>query len=195
MTIGQLIDDIRGRYLAQFRERISDVEKAGMEAMRETAYRDEDGSLTRGGTLSLPLRLDIVGVADGEAKDTFGVDSKTMLSFEPIEFDWSGGMATRLAPFHWDACDIRVVGMSEVSDWSRVRNWFDQWFDGEDTHQPDEHGFYGVVHRLSDRESDGDATAFQVDFGSAPEAAFEDLLDALHDSGATRIEIGHALND
>lgn len=68
--------------------------------------------------------------------------------------------------------------------------WFDRWFDGEDTRQPDEHGLCGVIHFLADPEHEGNATILQVDFGSAPEEAFEELLDALRDSGVTKIEIG-----
>jgi hypothetical protein len=87
MTVGQLLGDIRDRYLTEFRECIAYVKENGMEAMCEAAYRDEDGALTREGTLNFPMRLDVVGVADGEAKDTLRVDSDSMLSFEPIDFE------------------------------------------------------------------------------------------------------------
>jgi hypothetical protein len=194
MTVGELLDAIRERYLAQFRQTISEVEKSDMEAWVECAYRDEDGGLAREEALKLPLRLDIVAFADGEAKNKVRVDSKTMLSFEPIDFEWTG-IPTRLSPFHWDSCDIRVSGVPRGTDWSRVRNWLDEWFDGEDTRQPDEHGLFGVIHFLSDPKPDGSKTIFNVDFGSAPVEAFEALLDALRDSGATKIEIGHIDGD
>ena len=192
MTVRQLLDQIRDRYLTEFRDCIAYVKQGGMEAMCEVAYRTEDGRLAREGTLGLPMRLDIVGVADGEAKDTIRVDSDSMLSFDSIDFEWAGGLPTRLAPFTWDACDIRAYGISKTSDWSHVREWFDRWFDGEDTRPADEHGLYGVIHFLSDPKCEGGATIIQVDFGSAPEEAFEELLDALRDSGATKIEIGHS---
>ena len=191
MTAGQLLDGIRERYLTQFRETISEVHEAGMEAWAEAAWRKEDGSLAREGALSLPLRLDVIAVADGEPKDRLRVDSKTLLSFAPIDFEWAGGLPIRLAPFAWDACDIRAFGIPKASDWSHVREWFDRWFDGEDTRSADEHGLYGVIHFLSDPKREGSATIIQVDFGSAFEEAFEELLDVLRDSGATKIEIGH----
>ena len=190
MTVGQLLDDIRDKYLKEFRECIAHVRQNGMEPMCEAAMLNEDGVLAREGTLDLPMRLDVVGFADGEAKETVRVDSDSMLSFEPIDFEWAGGLPTRIAPFAWDACDIRVFDIPETSDWSHVREWFDRWFDGEDTRQADEHGLYGVIHFLSDPKHEGNATIMQVDFGSATEEAFEELLDALRDSGATRIEIG-----
>lgn len=191
MTVGQLLDDIRDRYLTQFRRSISEVQKAGMEAWVEPAYRDENGALAREGELSLPLRLDLVSVAGNEAQERVRVDSDSMLSFEPINFEWSGGLPTRVAPFHWDGCHFRATGVPWAADWSRLRGWFDHWFDGEDTRQPDEDGLFGVIHFLSDPKRKGAATIFEVDFGSAPVEAFEEFLDALRDSGATKIEIGY----
>src|SRR5262249_32000073 len=84
-----------------------------------------------------------------------------------------------------------VYGISRGVDWSPLCTWFERWFDVEDTRQPDDDGLNGVIHFLSDPEYKGAATVFQVDFGSAPEEAFEELLDALRDSGATKIEIGN----
>ncbi len=162
-----------------------------MEPMCEAAYRDEHGALISEGTLKLPMRLDVVGVADGEAKDSIRVDSDSMLSFAPIDFKWSGDLPTRLAPFHWDGCHARAMGLQKDTDWSHLRRWFDQWFDCEDTRQPDGDGLCGVIHFLSDPKQEGAATTFEVDFGSAPVEAFEEFLDALRDSGATRIEIGY----
>jgi hypothetical protein len=191
MTVGQLLDQIRDKYLTEFQECIAYVKENGMEAMCEAAYRDENGALAREGTLSLPMRLDVVEVAKGEAKDTIRVDSDSMLSFEPFDFKWSGGLPTRLAPFHWDGCHVRAKGIPTGTDWSRLRDWFDRWFDGEDTRQPDADGLCGVIHFLSDPKQAGAATTFEVDFGSAPVEAFEELLDALRDAGATKIEIGY----
>jgi hypothetical protein len=191
MTVRQLLDDIRDRYLAEFRDCIAHVRQNGMEAICEAAYRDEDGALAREGTLKFPMRLDVVGVADGKAKDTIRVDSDSMLSFEPIDFEWSGGLPTRLAPFHWDGCHVRATGIWKATDWPHLRGWFDRWFDGEDARQPDADGLCGVIHFLSDPKQEAAATVFEVDFGSAPVEAFEEFLDALRDSGATKIEIGY----
>jgi hypothetical protein len=193
-TVGQLLDDIRDRYLKEFRECMAYVKQKGMEVMSEAAFTDEDGALVREGTLNLPMRLDVVGLADGEGKDNICVDSITMLSFEPSDFEWTDGLPIRLAPFTWDVCDIRAFGIPETSDWSHLRGWFDHWFDGEDTRQADEQGLFGVIHSVSDPKHEGNATIIQVDFGSAPVEAFEELLDALHDSGATKVEIGHELD-
>jgi hypothetical protein len=194
MTVGQVLDDIRERYLKEFRECMAYVKQKGMEVMSEAACTHEDGSLAREGALNLPMRLDVVGLADGEGKDDICVDSITMLSFEPMDFEWTDGLPIRLAPFTWDTCDIRAFGIPETSDWSHLRGWFDRWFDGEDKRQADEHGLFGVIHFLSDPKRECDAMIMRVDFGSAPVEAFEELLNALRDSGATKIEIGHELD-
>lgn len=194
-TVGQVLDDIRERYLKEFLECMAYVKDKGMEVMSEAACTNEDEALAREGALNVPMRLDVVGLANDEGKETICVDSITMLSFEPIDFEWTDGLPIRIAPFTWDVCDFRAFGIPEISDWSHLRGWFDRWFDGEDTRQPDEHGLYGVIHCLSDPKREGDATIIRVDFGSAPVEAFEELLDALRDSGATKIEIGHDLED
>ena len=47
----------------------------------------------------------------------------------------------------------------------------------------------GVIHFISDPKREDVATIFEVDFGSAPVEAFEELLDAFQASGAKKIEI------
>lgn len=120
MTVGQLLDDIRDRYLKEFCECIAYLKQNGMKPMCEPAMRNEDGALAREGALDLPMRLDVVGFADGEAKETMRVDSDSMLSFEPIDFEWEGGLPTRIAPFTWDACNVRVFDIPETSEWVHV---------------------------------------------------------------------------
>ena len=191
MTLGQLLDDIRNGYLMQFRQSVAELTRMGRRAITEASFKDERGSLVAEGALSLPLRGDIFAVTDAQQPKTVHVDSQALLSFDPITTEWTGGLPTRIAPFHWDACDIRASGVPSSADWSHLSAWFAKWFDREDTREPDEQGFCGVVHFMSDPTHDGSAISFQVDFGSAPVKAFEELLDALRDSGATRIEIGH----
>jgi len=191
MTVGQLLDTVRERYLTQLRRGVSEVQEAGMEAWVEPAYCDKDGGLVREGELNLPLRLDVVGVANGETQERVCVDSNSLLGFKPIEFEWSGGLPIRLTPFHWDGCHVRAIGVPKIAVWSPLCGWFDRWFDGEDTRQPDSNGLYGVIHFLSDPKREEAAVVFEVDFGSAPVEAFEEFLDALHNLGATKIEIGY----
>jgi hypothetical protein len=190
MTLGELLDEIREQYLKQFRHRIAEAKRAGMAVNAEAAYRNAHGALVREGTLNLPLRLDIVESLDSEAHKTFTVDSTSALAFEPIDFNWNGDTVVQLGPFNWDGCHASAVGVSEIVDWSCLRSWFDKWFDGEDTRQTGDDGLCGVIHFLSDPHKNGETVAFEVDFGSAPIEAFEEFLDALCDSGATRIAIG-----
>ncbi len=190
MTLGDLLDDIRTRYLAQFRRCIGQITGTGRRAIVEAAFRDERGALVGGGALGLPLRGDVFAVAEGQSPESLRVDSESILTFEPVASAWNS-VPIRVSPFQWDACDVRASGIPPATDWSNLRGWFDRWFDGDDTRQADEQGLNGVVHFLSDPAHHASAATFQVDFGSASVEAFEELLDALRDSGATKIEIGH----
>jgi hypothetical protein len=191
MTLGDLLDSIRGRYLTQFRDSIAEISSAGRRAIVEPALRDECGTLVGEGALRLPLRGDVFVVDDGQPAESCRVDSESVLLFEPIRLVWGNVVQVRVTPFPWDGCDVRVIGIPSSTDWARLRDWFDKWFDAEDTRQAGEQGLSGVIHFLSDPEHDGSAATFQVDFGSAPVEAFEGLMDALRESGATGIEIGN----
>lgn len=190
MMARPLLNHIRDQYLSQFRQRIADAKRAGMRVITEAAYLDKDGNLVCEGILKLPLRLDIATVADGGAKDIIRVDSDSVVASQPIDFVSASGVLIRLAPFHWDDCHVRAHGIDEMTDWHHIQRWFNNWFDREDARQPDADGFVGVIHFLSDPKHNGSLVNFEVDFGSAPVAAFEEFLDALQDSGARKIEIG-----
>lgn len=183
MTLGELLDAIRDQYLGQFRARL------GPGWLAETAYRLEHGELAREGPLKLPLRLDLVEMTEAGGKPAT-VDAETILNFEPFEVEWAGGLNVRVEPFVWDACSVGCAGLPAVPDWKHLTDWFEHWFDPEDIRSPGPDGLSGVVHFLSEPQPDGNAFRFQVDFGSASVEAFEELLDALRDSGAAQVQIG-----
>jgi hypothetical protein len=189
MTVGHLLDKTREAYIVQFRKSISEVRNSGLKAVAEPACRNENGFLVKEGELNLPMRLDCVGLKNGEAKDRFRIDSNSLISFEPVDFFWSDSLPVRLAPFRWDSCRVRVAGICKTEDWTNLFGWFDKWFDGDDNRPADENGLSGVIHFISDPKREDVATIFEVDFGSAPVEAFEELLDAFQASGAKKIEI------
>lgn len=185
MTLGELLDAIRDQYLGQFRARL------GPGWLAETAYRLGHGELAREGPLRLPLRLDLVEMTEAGGKPV-AVDSEVMLSFEPFEVEWAGGLSVRVQPFVWDYCIVRCTGLTASPDWKHLTDWFEHWFDPEDIRPAGADGLSGVVHFLSDPEPDGSGFRFQLDLGSASVEAFEELLDALRDSGAAQVQIGSA---
>jgi hypothetical protein len=190
MTAGELLDQVRALYVDQFAAIAAELSQEGDELIFEPAFRDEHGKIIGDGALSLPLRTDLVLVRGGEAQEPTRVDSEKMLSFEPLSIEWPGGVELHLAPFHWDACQLRAVGIAVPIHWLPLKKWFNKWFDTEDTNPPDEQGFSNVVHFMSDPVLQGKLLTFSVDFGSAPVVALEELLDALRNLGAAEIEIG-----
>ena len=88
----------------------------------------------------------------------------------------------------WDALTFRLVGRSP-EDFSTLKAWFACWFDEHDRNDKNEEGFFGVVHFLSDPERTEGAITLRADLGTAPMAAFDQLLTVLVSLRPTRIEI------
>ena len=66
MTLGDLLDEIRSRYLAQFRASIAKITSAGRRAIVEAAFRDEHGArVAEGIDLPAPTPPDMRGRVRG----------------------------------------------------------------------------------------------------------------------------------
>ncbi|MDB6028230.1 MAG: hypothetical protein JWM68_4453 [Verrucomicrobiales bacterium] len=190
MTVHELLHEIRSYYTRHVLEALAETPSEGSRVMREAALRDANGTLTSNGLLGLPLRHDLYLISATQDPECFELDVNGLLSFEPATFNLGEEMPVlRMAPFQWDRCLLRVTGLWVAFDRQILRDWFHRWFDGDDTHQPNEQGFFGVVHSLSDPVIEGEVITFQIDFGSAPIEAFEQLIDVFQTLGATRIEV------
>jgi hypothetical protein len=189
MTPNNQIEEIRNQYLRRFAESCATATNVGESLVIEAAYRGTDGSLAREGKLDLPLRGDIFLVANGQTTRSLSVDSEDWPSFAPIDFQ-AGPTQVSLLPFPWDACDLTVSGLAAGTDWAPLKKWFEKWFNVADNCQPDEEGFNEVVHFMSDPVEAEWKTTVQVDFGSAPVVAFNELLAVFQQLGATSVEVG-----
>jgi hypothetical protein len=190
MTPGQLLDQIRGLYLATFAEAIESCSKdTFVRVVAEAAYSNADGEVIGSGAHNLPLLTDILIVEDGVVKENITVDSERSLSFEPFSFEWDQKLVVTLSPFQWDLCEVRIFGLSGNADWTPVTDWFMSSFDEPPSAESDKE-FLDVVHFMSDPEFDGDCYSITLDLGSAPVETFESLLDALVLVGAKSVEIG-----
>ena len=190
MNLDQILEQSRSCYLRQFSEAFTKVTADGQPATIEAAFRNENGELSKVGAMSLPWRGDIFVIREGQPPECVSVDSEVWLAFEPFSIELGDNVTAEMAPFYWDGCNISTFGILEQTDWSYLKTWFTKWFDVEDLGNADAEGFLGVIHFLSDPKFDGSKTEFQVDFGSAPVAAFRELLDALKASGAATIQVG-----
>jgi len=185
MTVTELLAAVRNSYA----ERLAAAIAGSPGAYPEPAYRTADGALALEGELSLPCRTDLIPTQGAHAGASLTVDSETQLQFEALSFAVPPA-EVHLSPFTWDWVTLEVVGLSSAQASTSVSQWFERWFDGEDTNSPTAEGLYGVVHFLSDPEISGHSVVYHLDMGSSSEAALEDLLSCLANAGAIEVHVG-----
>lgn len=186
MNLEELLEQVRDVYQDAFQEAIAERRGAGAETLvLEPVFLDDHGAPVREGTLNLPMRGDVF-VAGEDGVEGFPVDSTAMLDFETFSFSVAdeAGTTFTLAPFVWDSLEMTLGGVdADASDWSPLTAWFLAWFENDE--ETGEEDLGGVVHCLTDPETTPDGVRLTVDLGSAPVAAFEDLLAAVQMLGAT----------
>lgn len=190
MGIGELLDQIRSYYLDRFRDAIEERESGGnCHVIVESPYLDSQGNPSRDGALNLPMRGDIFVVEEDKATTSVQVDTKNMIGFSPVTFQWAQGLQVKMMPFQWNWCPLEISPAKSVEELAPIVEWFERWF--EDHFDGDV--FSGAVHFLSDPETSSTDVSLQIDFGSAPVEAFEQLLDSCAAVGVTGVSVGTAL--
>ena len=186
MSVGQILDEVRGYYLKRLMDQVLEFGKTDR-FLREAAYCKADGEFATEGALDLPLRMDFyLYENESHPAKVLAVSSQNMLSFEPVQFNW-GSMLIKLHPFRWEELLV-MAELPSAPDWRALKEWFWKWFQDDDSGDED---FLQAVHFLSDPNPRDGGFEFQMDLGTAPVEAFEDLLDALAECGATRVDIGY----
>jgi hypothetical protein len=181
MTFTELLTDIRSAYVDALAKAIS-VQSANI----EPAYRLADGSLATEGTLSLPCRMDLVPKEGEMANQPVMVESSSKLRFEPISFDIQS-TTVAVSPFGWDWVTLEARDIKDESAAQTLKEWFLYWFDPDDNNELTAEGLFGVVHFLSDLESTSTGFRVNIDLGSSPAYAFEDLLFRLSDTNVAQL--------
>ena len=187
--LGQLLDEIRDYYINRFIDAINEQSLAdGVTLTHEPAFCDSNGDVVIEGELAVPSRVDLLVISDGAASDSILIDTDGILSFEPIAFDWpENDLNVDLHPFQWNWMQVRIFGLKTNTDWAPIRDWFIGWFQEND---PADGELLGGVHWLSDPEYGDDYSQLSIDLGTAPVESFEELLDAIGQMRATRVQIG-----
>ena len=183
MKLGELLEKVREVYV----DRLTKAMAASPGATPEPVLRRRDGTVAREGALSLAMRADFAREA-GASHETVSVESVSLARFEPLRFEWSD-VPVELGPFFWDALRLSLVGVPTVVPFDALRDWFERWFDAdaEATHGGSvEH----VVHSMSDPVATPEGCELEIDLGSAPVEAFEELLDAATSLGPVRVTVG-----
>ena len=195
MGVGELIEHIRALYVADLQRAF---ESSG-EVHPEPVVSDGSRGVVREGALRLPSRCDGIAITDGVAA-SFAVNSEGVLGFEPIEFAWGEDLHVSLTPFCWDFAEFEVPTAGTRNLAENLTDWFERWFsraanaEAPANSEPGvEGGLVGALHSLSGVHRNGEGSCFQVDFGSAPLACFEDLLDVLSASQARSVTVREAI--
>jgi len=180
----ELFSVIRMAYAATFADAVASSAHAHVEA----ALRRDDGSLAVDGEYGLPMRADLVPRRGAQAGKPLSVDSHTRMQFSVHTLPIPPAIVY-VAPFLWDAVTLRVGGLVPEQVGAVLAPWFMDWFDAEDDNRQNEEGLFGVVHFASDPRLDGSLVAVELDLGSAPAQALEDLLSRLSAAGARDIRL------
>jgi hypothetical protein len=193
--IGKVLDQIRDYYLTRFssavREALCDP---SVTVVTEAVLVNADGMPVPEGSLQLPLRNDLIILKHGAVTDSQLIDTKRMLSFTPVTFEWEHGLLVSLASFQWNWLDVRLHGLQVIPSWKPLQAWFREAF-GDPFASGDGSGYLGVIHFMSDpvlcAGSSGHTATFSIDLGSAPVSSFESFLDAVAQVRPNSLELGH----
>lgn len=198
MGVGELIEEIRALYVASLQEALVARNALQVEPVSDAA----PGDATTSGVSALRRRYDGTARVQGASQEAapFNVDSEGVLGFEPVSFAWGETLNVRLTPFCWDFAEfvLPTAGTKDLEE--NLADWHARWFTATQlrkktpkaSRKNSEEGLGGVLHALSDVRTSGEFSCFQVDFGSAPLACFEDLLDVLAASRAGSVTVREA---
>jgi hypothetical protein len=106
---------------------------------------------------------------------------------EPIAFVGPHGLHIEQRSFSWEALRLRFT--SERFHVELLEHWLVRWLDPSKGRPPDSDGLAGVVHDLSWAQSDSREWELNIDFGSAPVAALEELLGCLSKCGVRDVTV------
>ena len=190
MTLSDILEQQRSLYLEEFANRLASfsAEVAGL-MQPEALYLLADGTPVRTGTLALPARGDVCVRNHKRIEEIARIDSARTLGFDAFRFVWQEALQVALHPFVWNNCQLCIPEPIEAIDQSVLACWFETAIKPELGHG-ERNSLLGAVHSLSAPRTAADGVRFEVDFGSAPVAAFENLLTALVQAGAGLVVIG-----
>lgn len=136
-------------------------------------------------------RVDMASNVNGDSK-LQEVNPQSHLSFDPLTVTAFPSMEVTLYPIAWNGVDFNV---NVILPSASLEDWALRWLDVDDTHELDINGLQGVIHSVTEPKVKGSHTAFSVDFGSASEIAFEELLGVVAAAGATNVEVRSSCMD
>jgi len=178
----QFANGVRSHYLEHYRDWVAVMaDKAGRGGPEVALQLSENAKVAR-----QLYRVDYMANAEGKPNVVeFQFDQ--FLDFEPAESS-VGSTALTLRPFKWENAGVTLDGA--IWPEQPLMDWFDDWFGltsgREDQAEPGQLG--GLIHSLSIAEA-----RIEVDLGSAPVEAFEQLLKLAASTTTSRITVATEL--
>jgi hypothetical protein len=190
VELEELIARIRDVYVNSFAEAVRQQRQRGGSLLVEACFNDEATSTPTADPFHVPMRQDLVPVKNGNAEAIMVVRGPVP-RFEQVALEYTDGFQVGVGPFTWDECRIVAVGIGAAADLTPVIEWFADWADLGGEREPDaKTGLTFVAHHVDVSTADEELTAFDVDLGTAPAEALEDLIGTLKEMGATHVIIG-----
>jgi hypothetical protein len=180
-----LLGSMRALYQETVNKTLEPLREQRLQIIKEPILRGPAGEPVFEGAFEIPMRIDAF-IVDGESSRSIRIDSEHRFNFDPFVISWREDLEVEINPYFWDLCKLTIDEMPKLSGHHPLRQWFLDCFDVPEKRGKD----VGVVHFLSDPETDGQQTSFELDLGSAgPEAIFG-LLNCLSTIGIRRARFG-----
>ena len=174
MEFEDLIELVRDSYIVQFSEFMTRVQKEHGDGLGEVKLQlSENSSLYRNYYCADFIRA-------GDGGNVIELAPEEEVTFDPVEVSL-GLMEMRVERLQWNDVTIRVEGALDSRD---LEEWFETWFDPEETSFDPDTRFSGNIHSLT-----VDEEGIHVDFGTAPTDALVELLVTLEDLGYRKVRI------
>ncbi len=131
-------------------------------------------------------RLDYFEQVNGESEPT-ELAPYTYVSHPPVIYTL-GQLEIELNPFYWHGCEFVLDKETNDIDW--LKTWTKKWIDEEDKNPIDSNGFSSVIHNVTRPSNKENGFTFSVDFGTATDACFMDLIEEIEKQEIKKIRIG-----
>lgn len=185
-ALRQMVEPLRDAAIGEILEVMARELESEADVAPEPELRDAEGRVTRAGPLNLPTRGDLLVTKAGRTL-VRRIEGGPPAAEKTLIVQIGRGFEADLRPFRWDAAVMTVFAKQLQPNWTPLRRWFLEWFQSRYSEvAPD---LYGAVHAIDGPREVKGGWAFTIDFGSAPAGCLVDLINAVAETGASRMRI------
>lgn len=183
MMLEQILNDERERYIRALKQSCQEVKSEFPSTAFELLIDINNNAIPYPYRY---FRVDIISkTSAGEHKVREVVMEPNDL-IEPMNFV-CGKLYLELRPFTWNS--IQILINKQIQSPMDLEKWVTCWLDLDDKNEKD--GNSNAIHSCSRVEHSQGWSYFTVDFGTAPVAAFLELIAWLQNEGIDRVVLKH----